>query len=104
MRLVYISGQYRANTIYGIVENVRKAEVVALKYWRKGCAVICPHKNTALLDGAIEDVDAQVWLEGDLEMLRRCDIIVMMQGWEESEGATKELQFAIQHGMEVVYE
>ena len=101
MKLVFISGPYRADSIYGIVQNIRKAEAVALKYWLGGCAVICPHKNSSLLDGAAPD---SVWLEGDLEILGRCDAIVMMRGWQNSEGATAELHYATLQGLEIIYD
>ena len=100
MKLAYISGPYRAATVHGILENIRRAEAVALRYWQTGYAVICPHKNTALMDGACYD---HVWLEGDLEILSRCDVVVMMPGWERSEGAKAERQRAIDLGLELVY-
>lgn len=34
-KLAYIAGPYRADTIHGIVQNIRKAEAVAIKYWKK---------------------------------------------------------------------
>ena len=101
MKVFYIAGPYRADTPRGIVENIRKAESVALKYWLQGHAVICPHKNTALFDGAAPD---HVWLDGDLEILGRCDAIVMMEGWSESKGAIAELAYAKRQGLEVIYD
>lgn len=101
MKVAYIAGPYRSNTVHGIVENIRKAEAVAIKYWQLGYAVICPHKNTALFDGLASD---HVWLEGDIEILKRCDAIVMMQGWEKSSGASKEKLIATEYGIEVIYE
>ena len=101
MRIAYIAGPYRASTPHGILQNVRKAEAVAIKYWQKGYAVICPHKNSALFDGLLPD---EVWLEGYLAILARCDVCVMLPGWENSEGARKEHDFARAHGIEIVYE
>ena len=101
MKLVYISGAYRAPTLYGVVRNIRRAERTALKYWKKGYAVICPHKNTALMDGGCCD---KVWLDGDLEMVRRCDMIVMMRNWRKSEGARNEHALAKRLGIRIVYE
>jgi hypothetical protein len=83
------------------VENIRKAEAVAIKYWKLGYAVICPHLNTALLDGVAPD---EVWLKGDLEMLGRCDIVVMMKGWDCSKGATSEHNYAKHLGIQVIYD
>lgn len=87
MRVAFVSGPYRAETPRGIVENIREAEEVALALWRLGYAAFCPHKNTALFDGAVPD---GVWLKGDLEIMRRCDLVVMVQGWSGSRGARVE--------------
>ena len=96
-KVVYIAGPYRGDTLYEIVRNIRRAEAVAFKYWHMGFAVICPHMNTALLDGACPD-------EGDLELLRCCDIIVMMKGYSDSTGALAELKEAKKRGMEIIFE
>lgn len=101
MKLAYIAGPYRADTINGIVQNIRNAEKVAMKYWKKGYAVICPHKNTALFDGICPD---ETWLKGDIEILKRCDVIIMAPGWVKSEGACIEHDFAIKYGLEIIYE
>jgi len=101
MKVAFISGKYRSETVAGIVANIRAAEKVAAAYWLKGYAVICPHKNTALFDGLAPD---SVWLEGDLELLRRADAIVMVPGWENSSGAKAELAEAVRLGLEVIME
>lgn len=100
-KVAFISGPYRAETIAGVVANIRAAEAVAAKYWRLGYAVICPHKNSALMDGICPD---EVWLSGDLEILRRCDVIVMMSNYIESSGAVDELEVARLQGLAVIYE
>lgn len=101
MKLVYIAGPYRSDTVNGIVQNIRNAEKVAVKYWKLGYAVICPHKNTALFDGICSD---EIWIDGDIEILKRCDIIVMMKDWEKSIGAISEHEFAVKNNIEIVYE
>ncbi len=101
MKVVYIAGPYRSHTVNGIVNNIRAAEAVAIKYWQMGYAVICPHKNTALFDGVCDD---NIWLDGDLEILKRCDTIVMMTGWSNSSGANAEHALAIELGIEIIYE
>lgn len=73
MILVYIAGPYRAPTEWEVLGNIRRAEEVALRVWKAGAACICPHKNTAFFGGAAPD---DVWLTGDLEMVRRCDAVV----------------------------
>ncbi len=100
MKVAYIAGSYRANTIMGILDNIHIASKVALEYWKKGYAVICPHRNTALFDGECADV---IWLQGDLELLRRSDVVVMLPFWTHSKGAIAEHAEATRHGKEIIY-
>ena len=97
-KVAYVAGPYRADTIHGVVENIRSAEAVAIELWKMGYAVICPHKNTALLDGVCGD---EVWLEGAIELMLRSDIVVLVPGWDKSEGTKAEAFKAMEDGMPV---
>jgi len=88
LKVAYVAGPYRADTIYGVAQNIQKARAVALRLWKLGYAVICPHSNTAFFDGACPD---SVWLEGDIEILTRCDLVVLVPGWEASSGTRAEI-------------
>ena len=86
--VAYVAGPYRSKEgPNGILKNIMAARDIAIQLWRMGYAVVCPHANTFLMDGAAPD---DVWLEGDLEILRRCDMVVMTPNWKESSGATAE--------------
>lgn len=98
MKLVYIAGPYRAPTEYGVLLNIQRAERLALKVWMAGAACICPHKNTAFFGGAAHD---NVWLDGDKEMVRRCDAVVCTDAWQSSVGASGEVQLARELGIPV---
>jgi hypothetical protein len=101
-KVVYIAGPYRSDKgEYFVRQNIRSAEDAALFVWQNGGVALCPHKNTSGLGGAAPD---EVWLEGDLELLQRCDAILMIEGWERSGGARKERQMAIDTGMRVFYD
>lgn len=99
MRLAYVAGPYRAPHEFGVKCNIERAEKVAVNLWWMGFAVICPHKNTAFLGGAATD---SVWLEGDKEMLRRCDLVVLTDDWEKSSGTLAEIELAKQLNIPVV--
>lgn len=98
MRVVYIAGPFRAPSHWGIVGNVRKAEELAHKVWSMGAAAVCPHLNTANFQGSLPD---SVWLEGDLEIMRRCDAVLLVPGWLGSEGTKAEVALARKLGMPV---
>lgn len=95
MKVVYLAGPYRAETEYGVHQNIQAAERVALEVWRMGAVCICPHKNTAYFGGELPD---EVWLEGDRELIRRSDAVLMMDGSLASCGSSSEEQYAASIG------
>lgn len=100
MKAAYVAGAYRAETIYEIVQNIRRAEEVALELWRFGYVALCPHLNSALFDGACDD---SVWLAGSLELMRRCDLVVVIPGYTSSDGSMAEVEEARERGIPVYY-
>jgi hypothetical protein len=101
MKVAYIAGKYRADTEWEVLTNIRTAEEYALKYSAIGYAVICPHKNTAFQGGYLPD---QYFLDATMELMRRSDVVVMIPGWEESEGATLEHNEAFKLKKMIIYE
>ena len=103
MKLVYIAGPFRADTAWQIECNVRKAEELSLMVWRLGAACICPHTNTRFFDGAAPD---EVWLDGYIEILKRCDAVLLVGGseWKSSRGTRYEINKAEELGLPVFTE
>lgn len=101
MKVVYVAGPFRGRSSWVMEGNIRRAESLALDVWRTGCAAICPHANTRFFEGECHD---EVWLDGDLEILRRCDAVVMTRDWEKSKGATEERAAAKRMCIPVFYE
>lgn len=96
--VVYIAGKYRAATPWQVLGNVRDAQEAALTVWKMGAVALCPHSNTGLFDGECPD---DVWLAGDIELLRRCDAVLMIGDWRESSGATAEYKLAVEIGLPI---
>jgi len=98
--VVYISGKYTDADKDKEGNNIIRAALVAKKYWKKGFTVICPHTNTMYVSG----VDYEGFMAGDIEILSRCDVIVMMTNWKESKGAIREYNYAVKHNIPVIFE
>lgn len=96
--VIFISGPFRAPTPYGVEENCRRAEAAALEVWRAGAVAICVHAMCRHYSGAAPD---SVWLAGDLEILRRCDAVLLVEGWEASSGTRGEIEEAERLGIPV---
>ena len=96
--MAYIAGPYRAETAWGIDQNIQAARRVSASLWEHGIANFCPHANTAHFDGIAPD---EVFLEGGLIMLRRCDAVVLVGKWWESAGTRAEIEEAKRLGIPV---
>lgn len=101
MRVIYVAGPYRASGMNGVLDNIMLARSFARQLWLKGWAVICPHANTFMMDGP--DLPSMAFLDGDMEMVSRCDAVFMLPGWEYSEGAIMEENTARVHGLAVYH-
>lgn len=100
--IIFISGPFRGrpNLEWNRQQNIRLAESAALAVWRLGGVAICPHKNTEHFDGACPD---EVFLEGDLQILERCDAVFLVGEWITSVGATYELGIAKKLNLAILY-
>lgn len=97
--LTYVAGAYRAPTSWGVECNITRAREVAAFLWANGFPALCPHTNTAHFSGSDE-----LFLAGTLEMLRRCDAVVLVPGWESSAGTLSEIAEAKRLGIPVYEE
>lgn len=89
MILVYIAGPFSAQTREGVELNIQLAVRVGLDVARLGAFPVIPHANTAHPD--FEQLQPySFWIDGTVELLRRCDVVLMVPGWEASGGASKE--------------
>lgn len=98
MTVVYIAGPFRARTAWGFAENIRAAERLGLEVARNGMMPLIPHANTAHFHGELPD---QFFLNGTMELLRRCDAVIVTPNWAMSSGARDEVDEAERLGIPV---
>lgn len=68
---------------------------------RKGHDVINPARIGKYLP---KKMDYEEFMSIDLFLLDMCDAICMLQGWEESEGAKREFEFAKANEKKIFYQ
>jgi hypothetical protein len=100
-KVIYVAGPYRGKDENAVFENIMRARAAARKLWLEGWVVICPHLNTMLFGG---DVPDSVWLEGDIELLQRCDAIFVLNNSDNSKGTQNEIEIAKDLGLEIIQE
>lgn len=107
MKVIYIAGKYSGithdgNSYIEISKNILEARAAAVSIWQAGAVALCPHLNTAHFEIDCSN-DAELFYQGDLELLSRCDAVLLLPNWNVSTGAVKEKLFADKKGMLVFY-
>lgn len=102
LKLIYVAGRFRAKTHWEVEQNIRKAEAFGLEIARvTGQFPVIPHTMTRFFDGAAPD---EIWLQGDLLLLERCDALALVPGsWVGSVGTDGEIRHAVKH-RKVIFE
>ena len=99
--VIYVAGPFRGSDAWEVERNVQRAEAAA---WfvagHKGCIPLCPHTMFRHFDKSLPD---QIWLDGTLELLRRCDAMIAISGWSKSAGTMAEIVEAERLGLPVFY-
>lgn len=95
MKLAYISGKYTDPRGPAFVnDHIQAARQIAVSMWALGIPALCPHLNTQHFEGV---APYETFLLGDLLMVERSDLLVMVPNWRNSKGAVRERDHAIKH-------
>lgn len=98
IKVIYIIGPIRSKWgLIGRLINVWRGRQAAVRLWKAGFAVICPHLNSFTMQWAIRDEDRLVEL--DCELVRRCDFVVILKGWRKSVGSNVEVVYCINNNI-----
>ena len=100
MKAVYIAGPFRGANAWEIEQNIQRAEAVAAQVCALGALAVCPHTMFRNFQGLLPD---QFWLDATLELLRRCDAVLMTGRWSQSDGSCGEHRDACDRGLHVFY-
>lgn len=98
MKVIYIAGKYRGPNSWAVEQNIRAASNVAAKVWAAGHVALCPHTNSAHMEGVCSD---EVVFAGTLELMRRCDAVLCVSNWRDSVESRGEVEEAKRRGLPV---
>lgn len=98
MRLVYIAGAYRAPTPWGVQKNIIAAAELAAKVHDAGMFAVCPHLNSAHMEGVASE---EHFLVGTMELMKVCHAVILVSNWRTSSGALAEVAEATRIGIPV---
>jgi hypothetical protein len=89
MKLVYVAGPYSSSSMSGVAVNIARADCWGKVIAHLGHMPVIPHTNTSHPEYA-EIQPYGFWLEGTSLLLARCDLVLMIPGWQESTGSKLE--------------
>lgn len=95
--LAYIAGPIHGSGT--VEENVHKAMKTSDELRALGVRTYLPHLNT--LGNMITPHSAEHWMDNDLEILSRCDVLLRLPG--DSKGSDEEVAYCKSAGIPVFY-
>ncbi len=98
MKIVYIAGPYTGNA-WKVHHNIHRAQAAGLEVAEAGAMPLIPHSNTPAC--FLDTQDAGFWYDGTMELMRRCDAVLLMDTWGTSTGAIAEKAEAERIGIPV---
>ena len=87
MKVIYVAGPFRGKTAWEVEKNIRHAEHLGFEIAKLGAVPLIPHTLYRFFNGELTD---QFWLDGTMELLKRCDGAFFLGGWQASSGSRAE--------------
>lgn len=97
--VVYVAGPYRGPNAWVVECNIRHAEQIGSIVANNGGIPLIPHTMYRFWNGTLTD---EFWLFGTTELLKRCDGIVLLHTWMDSEGSKGERRVAEARDMPIL--
>ncbi len=91
MILAYCAGRYTAATKEEREANIRRAYDLAVELSAAGFVPVVPHPPESHADAFEAAQGYEFWIAATLELMRRCDIVVCVDNWQDSSGAKGEV-------------
>lgn len=106
MLKVYVAGPYRCKGKCGVdLQHMRRGLRMGVKVLLAGYAPFVPwfdfHHTFMLRDD--EEITTEMYQKFSMEWLRVTDVLLIMPGWELSNGTIAEIKEAQRYGIPVVY-
>jgi len=87
---IFVSGPYTADDPQDTLDFISVAREAQVELFRRGHYPFCPHVGSAGYENRYLDIPKSAYLEWSLAFLPVCHAILMLDGWQDSAGATAE--------------
>lgn len=104
LKIVFICGHYGDSQGYLSIErNIAAAREMAAALVRSGYGYYCPHLNSTHFEVITPEIPVEFWYRMDHLIMRGCDALITLPGWETSSGARGDIDEARRLGLIVAH-
>jgi len=97
MKKVYVAGAYSANNVLDVLHNIRKGIQLSATVFKAGYAPFSPWLDYHfVLEDDNRELTVSHFYDYSMEFLKVCDAVLLVPGWEDSNGTKKEIEMANQ--------
>jgi hypothetical protein len=106
MKICYIAGPYTPHgdpeeAYLEVERNIARAREAAARLAQNGVGFFCPHLNSAHMEVMAPNTNHDFWMAIDFRILAVCDGLLLLPGWQSSQGSKQELEEAKRLGLPV---
>lgn len=101
---VYVAGSYSADNVIDVLKNIGKGEKACAKLFELGFAPFSPWADRSfIINNPDVEFSVEDFYEFSIAWLGVSDIMLVIDGWENSKGTKAEIKLAKELGIWVCY-
>lgn len=105
MKRVYVAGAYSADNVIDVLKNIGKGEYWASQLFLYGYAPFCPwHDKDYVIKNWDKELSVKQFYDYSMAWLEVSDLLVVLEGWEKSQGTLLEIAKAKELGIPIIYD
>lgn len=105
MKRVYVAGAYSADNVLDVLKNIGRGEEYASQVFMMGYAPFCPwHDKDYVIKNWSEEFTVDQFYDYSMAWLEVSDVVLVIPGYEESNGTLTEIERAKSLGIPVIYD
>ena len=105
MKRIYVAGPYSADNVMDVLRNIRNGIEASQQVFVQGYAPFCPwlDYHYVLMDFG-DALTLQDFYEYSIAWLEVSDGLLVLEGWEKSEGTIREMTYAKMNNIPIFYD
>ena len=99
MQCVFVAGPYNSSDVIRVLGNMRRGMETCYRLIKYGMAPFCPWLDYHY--ALIGEMSVEEYRAYSIAWLRKADAVLLVEGWQNSPGTTKEIDIAVAMGIPV---